>query len=62
MELNTQQASMLESQALLLQNQGLLMEHFASMQIRMDHMYEDQQQILRILQNQFPSPPPESDA
>ena len=45
MELKTQQASMGEFQATL-SNQGLLMKHFESMLIRMDHMYEDQQKIL----------------
>jgi len=45
MELKTQQASMVEFQATL-SNQGLLMKHFESMLIRMDHMYEDQQKIL----------------
>ena len=58
MELKTQQVSMLKSQASLFQNQTLLMEHFASMQIRMDRMYEDQQETLQILQSQFPPPPP----
>ena len=59
MDLKAQQASMLKSEATLLSNQGLLMEHFESMSIRLDHMYEDQQKILQILQNQFP-PPSES--
>ena len=58
MEIKSQQASMLESQTSIIQNQGLVLDQFATMQIRMDHMEQDQHEILWILKSQLPQPPP----
>ena len=53
---------MLNSQSVLLTNQSLLMEHFMSMQLKIESFETTQQEILDLLKTRFPPPPPpESD-
>ena len=62
MILQSQQQSMMDSQDALLSNQSLLMEHFMSMQLKMESFETTQKKILDLLKTRFPPPsPPGSD-
>ena len=58
MTLQAQQQSMLDSQAALLINQSLLMDHFMSMQLKIESFETTQKEILDLLKTRFPPPPP----
>ena len=56
--LHAKQQFIQDSQNALLDNQTLLMNHFMSMQLKMDSFASTQTEILNILKTHFPPPPP----
>ena len=56
--LHAKQQFIQDSQSALLKNQSLLMDHFRSMQLKMDSFASTQTEILDILKTHFPPPPP----